>query len=226
MIKCVLFDLDGTLVDTAPDLGFALNQVRLERGLEPLPAAAIRPYASTGTRGLLKLGFDFVPDHPDYLAVRDRFLSIYRANVKRESRLFPGIPQVLVQLAKRGLKWGIVTNKGRALTDSLINGLNWPAPPAAVACADEVGKPKPDPACLLLACARAQAEPDECVYVGDAARDMEAGRRASTHTIGVTYGYTEPDSPPETWGADQLVNAPLEILSALPGTRRRGARHA
>ncbi|MGH8529217.1 MAG: HAD family hydrolase [Nevskiales bacterium] len=226
MIKCVLFDLDGTLVDTAPDLGFALNQVMLERGLEPLPAATIRPFASTGTRGLVKIGFGFGPEHADYPAIRDRFLSIYRANVARESKPFPGIPQLIAQLALRGLKWGVVTNKGREFTNRLIGSLDWPAPPAAIACADEVARGKPDPASLLLACERAGLIPAACVYVGDAARDMEAARRAGMPSIGVTYGYAELDSPPESWGADQLVNSPLEILSAVPDQRQRGVQHA
>ncbi len=225
-VKAVFFDLDGTLVDTAPDLGFALNQVRQERGLEPLPAAAIRPYASTGTRGLIYVGFGFAPEHTEYPAIRDRFLSIYRANVARESRAFPGIPQLIAQLAARGIKWGVVTNKGREFTNRLLSSLDWPAAPAAVACADEVPRGKPDPASLLLACERAGLPPAACIYVGDAARDVEAGRRAGMPVIGVTYGYTEIDSPPESWGADQLVHSPLEILSVVPDHRERGAQHA
>lgn len=222
---CVLFDLDGTLVDTAPDLGFALNQVRMERGLEPLPAVAIRPWASTGTRGLLQLGFGIGPSEAGYPEVRDRFLSIYRANVARESRAFPGVPQLLAQLAARGIKWGVVTNKGREFTNRLMSALDWPAPPAAIACADEVARGKPDPASLLLACERIGLPPAACLYVGDAARDVEAARRAGMPVIGVTYGYTEIDSPPESWGADQLVHSPLEILSAVPQQRPRGAQH-
>jgi phosphoglycolate phosphatase len=225
-VRCVLFDLDGTLVDTAPDLGFSLNQVRLERGLEPLALEEVRPWASTGTRGLIKLGFGIGPEDSGYPAVRDRFLSIYRANVVRESRAFPGVPQLIAQLAARGIKWGVVTNKGREFTNRLLSTLEWPTPPAAVACADEVPRGKPDPASLLLACERAGCGPAACLYVGDAARDVEAARRAGMPVIGVTYGYTEIDSPPESWGADQLVHSPLEILSALPDTRQRGAQHA
>lgn len=223
--RCVLFDLDGTLVDTAPDLGFALNQVRMECGLEPLAAAAIKPYASTGTRGLIRLGFGIGPEDTGYPRVRDRFLSIYRANVARESRVFPGVPQLIAQLAARGIKWGVVTNKGREFTNRLMSALEWPAQPAAIACADEVVRGKPDPASLLLACERAGVAPGACVYVGDTARDIEAARRAGMPVIGVTYGYTEIGSPPESWGADQLVHAPIEILGALPDYRPRGAQH-
>lgn len=222
--QCVFFDLDGTLVDTAPDLGFALNEVRRERGLPPLADAEIRPFASTGTRGLL--GLSFGAGHPDYKALSERFLAIYGANSTRASRPFAGILALLTALSERDIRWGVVTNKSRAFTEPLIAHIQWPVAPIAVACADEVGKGKPDPASLLLACERACVKPQHCVYVGDAYRDIEAGRRAGMPTIGVTYGYTEHDSPPQDWKADILVDTPAQILKAVLGLSSEKARHA
>lgn len=210
---CVFFDLDGTLVDTAPDLGYALNEVRREQGLPSLADALIRPYASTGTRGLLRLGFG--DHHPDYVNLRDRFLALYAANTTRASRPFPGISELLAALAAQDIGWGVVTNKSRAFTDRIMTALSWPVPPVSIACADEVGKPKPDPASILLACDRAGVDPRRCVYVGDADRDIAAGRSAGMATVGITYGYIEPHSPPMTWNADVLVDTPQAIFPAI-----------
>jgi N-acetyl-D-muramate 6-phosphate phosphatase len=226
MIRCVLFDLDGTLLDTAPDLGYALNLLRAEQQLPPLPGAAIRPLASHGARGLLRLGFGLQPGDETYEPLRQRFLALYRAHLNRHTVLFDGMAEVLGELAQRALPWGIVTNKPAWLTEPLLARMQFPSPPACVVSGDSAAHPKPHPAPLLLACERVGHAAGTCLYVGDAQRDVESGRRAGMRTLAATYGYIEDGDDPRHWGADGLIDAPRELLGWLDGLKREPAERA
>lgn len=214
-IQCVLFDLDGTLVDTAPDLHFALNQLLIEQGREPLDQASTRPYASAGARGLLRLGFGLTEKDEKYPALRQRFLDIYAANINRQSRLFDGMADSLKELYQRDIAWGVVTNKPGWLTEPLMDSLALPHPPVCIIAGDATPQPKPDPANLLLACAQCGYSVDDCIYVGDAQRDILAGQRAGMRTVAVSYGYIENGHAPGDWGADWLIDHPSELLNCL-----------
>lgn len=213
--KVVLFDLDGTLVDTAPDLGFALNELRQQRGLAPLSDAVIRPQASHGARGLLRLGFDVTPEDADFQTLRQAFLDIYEANIVRDSCLFPGMADVLSQLEGAGIRWGVVTNKPERYTVPLLRGLELIERAACVVSGDTCPQPKPHPAPMLHACHLAGAEAGECLYVGDAERDVEAARAAGMPTLIARYGYISEQDRPEEWGALGFIDTPLGLLDWL-----------
>ncbi|MGH8620835.1 MAG: HAD-IA family hydrolase, partial [Burkholderiales bacterium] len=189
MIKAILFDLDGTLADTAPDLTFALNRVRGARGLPPLPLAATRPYASQGARGLIGVGFDLHPGDPGYDALRDEFLSAYAENLCRETRLFAGMPELLDRLDARALPWGVVTNKAERFTLPLLDLLELRSRAACVIGGDTTGRIKPHPEPLLAASRAIALAPSACVYVGDDRRDVEAGQAAGMKTAVARWGY-------------------------------------
>ncbi len=212
---CILFDLDGTLLDTAPDMGRALNQLLLEQGRESLDAATIRPQVSHGTQGLLGLGFGLGPEAPGFEALRERFLTLYRATLAAETRLFPGMEQVLDALESRGMPWGVVTNKPADLAAPLLDELGLGRRSGCLVGGDTVARRKPDPLPLLHACGLVGVEPARCLYVGDAERDMIAGRRAGMATLVAAYGYLGSDDQPESWGADAIIMSPLELLDRL-----------
>jgi len=214
VIKAVLFDLDGTVADTAPDLGYAVNRMRTARGLILLPVATLRSVASLGARGLLHAGFEVTPEHPDYPAMRDEFLEIYAQNLCRDTRIFPGVLDLLDAMEARGLKWGIVTNKSERFARPLLDLLGLGGRTACIVGGDTTGKLKPHPAPLLAACHAISIVPDSCVYVGDDQRDVEAGRAAGMKTVAVRYGYLNGTSP-ETWGADALIDRPEDLLQYL-----------
>ncbi len=211
-IRAVLFDLDGTLADTAPDLAWALNQVRREQGLEPLPYDRIRPAVSHGSRALIERGFSLAPDDPRFEPLRRRLLDLYRANLARETRLFDGMDEVLAELEARGLRWGVVTNKPAWLTEPLLAALELDHRAAAIVSGDTVDQRKPHPAPLIHACELAGTDAAHCLYVGDARRDIEAGRAAGMHTLVALFGYLDEDDDPATWSADALVTTPADIL--------------
>ena len=214
MIKTILFDLDGTLADTAPDLGFALNTMRGARGLPPLAIASLRSYASLGARGLLSIGFGLMPGDEQYEAMRDEFLDAYARNLCRDTRLFAGMPALLDALEQRGLRWGVVTNKAERFALPLIAALNLAERAACVIGGDTTGRTKPDPAPLLAACRAIDATPQECAYVGDDLRDVQAGRAAGMKTVAVRYGYLN-GSDPDTWNADTIIDNPIDLLRVL-----------
>ena len=213
-IKAVLFDLDGTLADTAPDLGYVMNRMRAARGLPALPFAAMRPYTSLGARGLLGVGLDVTPGHPEYTALRDEFLDIYAANLCRETRLFPGMAELLAELERRAVPWGVVTNKAERLTYPLLELLALRSRAACIIGGDTTGRIKPDPAPLLAASDRIGIAPQHCIYLGDDRRDMEAGRAAGMTVVVAKFGYLNGNDP-ETWAADGMIDKPLELLQYL-----------
>jgi N-acetyl-D-muramate 6-phosphate phosphatase len=214
MTQAVLFDLDGTFADTAPDLAHALNLMRDARGLQHVPLDATRPVTSSGARGMLSVGFGMAPSDPDYPAMREEFLRLYEANLCSESRLFPGMPELLEQLQARGLAWGIVTNKAERYAKPLIAAL---APTMRCDCligGDTTPHLKPHPAPLLAASCALGIAPQACMYVGDDARDVQAGRAAGMATVAVRYGYLNGSSP-DSWGADAVIDHPGDLLRLL-----------
>jgi len=212
--RAVLFDLDGTLADTAPDLAYAVNCMRVSRQLPVLPVAATRAYTSMGARGLLGIGLNVTPEHPEYEAMRDEFLAIYADNLCRETRLFPGMAELLDELERRGLRWGVVTNKAERYTHPLLKLLRIDHRAACVIGGDTTGKTKPDPAPLFAATERMGIDARYCIYVGDDRRDVEAGRAAGMKTIVVKFGYLHGNDP-ETWAADAMIDAPGDLLQHL-----------
>jgi 2-phosphoglycolate phosphatase len=209
--RCVLFDLDGTLVDTAPDLGGAANAVRAKLGLEPLPLEQYRPVASAGARGLLKVALGLTPDHADFPERREGLLSYYRANLSRHSTLFPGIAELLAGFEQRGLPWGVVTNKPAWLTRPLLDELGLSARAACAISGDDVPKAKPAPDSLLLACAQLGVRAADCVYVGDDKRDIDAARAAQMPSVAADWGYLGDNGPIATWQADVIVASPAAL---------------
>ena len=214
MIQAVLFDLDGTFADTAPDLGYALNCMRKARGLETLPIAAIRPVASLGARGMLGAGFSVTPEHPGYPSLRDEFLQRYEQNLCRHTQLFPGVAELIDAIEARQLRWGIVTNKAERYARPLLDLLQVGTRAACIIGGDTTGKIKPHPEPLLAASRALAIAPGACIYVGDDRRDIEAGRAAGMGTVAVTYGYLN-GSDPATWSADAVIERPQDLLNFL-----------
>lgn len=214
-MRGVLFDLDGTLADTAPDLGWALNTLLAEHQHAPLPLTAIRPVASHGARGLIQLGFGMDRDHPDFERLRLRFLDLYDQHFAVDTVLYDGVQPLIEALAQRGLVWGIVTNKPMRFTDRLVPRLGFPVPPAAVVSGDTVGVAKPDPRPMHHAAQLAGVAAARCLYVGDAERDIQAGRASGMVTVLAGYGYIAATDTPAAWGADHNIAAPLQLVELI-----------
>jgi phosphoglycolate phosphatase len=214
-IRAVLFDLDGTFADTAPDLAYALNETLRQFGGASLPYEQIRPHVSHGATALIRLGFGLEPGTEAFEARRQVLLRVYQDNLCRDTRPFDGIPAVLDALEANALAWGIVTNKPSWLTDPLMAQLGLAERAGCVVSGDTTPTPKPHPAPILHACARLGVPPAQCVYVGDAERDVEAGRRAGAATLAATFGYLRDHEDPSAWGADALIDAPLALLDWL-----------
>jgi N-acetyl-D-muramate 6-phosphate phosphatase len=218
-LRAVLFDLDGTLLDTAPDMVGALNRLREEHSLARLPFDAVRSAVSHGAARVVKTGF---PDADDAsaLALQQRFLAIYRGALSHETRLFAGMEEVLEELAGWGMKSGIVTNKAAWLTDPLLAELGLSARFACVVSGDTVAERKPHPLPLQHAAALAGVRPDECVYVGDAQRDVQAAHAAAMPALVANYGYLRADEDSRLWGGDGYLNRPLDLLDWLKASGR------
>ena len=215
MISTILFDLDGTLVDTAPDLGHALN-IQLERhGRKPLSEATIRPFASHGSRGLIGLGFGITPSDDNFIDMRDEYLAIYDTVFMRSPVLLDGIAELLQAIENKGLKWGIVTNKPGRFTRRLIESMGLEKRAACVVSGDDAPKPKPSPETLLLACNQIGVSPQHCLYVGDAERDIQAGKAAGLKTVVALFGYIDVTDKPYEWGADALIGEPKALLDLI-----------
>ena len=215
MIKAVLFDLDGTLADTAPDLGYALNQQRIARGLSPVPLELIRTEASAGARGLLGLGFNISPSDSDYPDMREEFLDLYAARLCHDTQLFPGVSELLDQLDIRKLPWGIVTNKPARFAKPLIHLLGLSQRAACLISGGDTTHSKPHPEPLLAASHALAVAPDTCIYLGDDMRDVEASLAAGMEPVIARYGYLGNGHPPESWGARYLIDHPRELLAYL-----------
>jgi len=214
----VLFDLDGTLLDTAPDLAAALNATLQLNGREPLPFDIIRPAVSHGGRALIELGFGIEPQHPAFESLRKQLLDFYEANIAVHTTLFPGMAEVLDELENRDIRWGVVTNKPGWLTEPLLDALDLTPRSACIVSGDTLQERKPHPAPLLYACKLAGCQPAQTVYVGDAERDIEAGRNAGMRTLVALFGYLMEHDRPEQWGADALIQQPAGILEYLTAT--------
>ncbi|MCK5697396.1 MAG: HAD-IA family hydrolase [Gammaproteobacteria bacterium] len=213
MIKAVLFDLDGTFADTAPDLAGALNQLLQEEGQSPLPFNIIRPIVSHGGVALLKLGFKIDEKHTDFERLKTRLLDIYLNNIHQLTDTFEGIKELLIQLKKKHIIWGIVTNKPAWLTDPLMLQMGYSEAASTIISGDTIAERKPHPAPLLYACQQINCQPSECLYVGDAKRDITAGNAAGMTTVVALYGYIEKNDDPDTWKADSFIQHPLEIMA-------------
>jgi 2-phosphoglycolate phosphatase len=210
-----LFDLDGTLADTAPDLGLALNMQRERHGLPPLSQEAIRPYASHGSRGLLSIGFGLVPENAAFASMRDEYLTLYDEVFTSSPKLFEGMDALLGALESRGLAWGVVTNKPRRFSAPLMQALGLQDRAACLVCGDDVAQAKPAPYSLLRACGLTDSHPADCMYVGDAERDIAAGRAAGMRTVLAMYGYIDANDTPEAWAADAAIHTPLELIKLI-----------
>jgi len=210
MKRLVLFDFDGTLADTAPDLAAAANKQRHRKGLQPLPYEALRPMASQGARGLLRASLDMLPDHPEYEVCRRQFLQDYEAEMTVLTSLFPGVPELLGTLKENGYAWGIVTNKMEYLALPIVEHLGLHTECVVTVGGDTTGHSKPHPAPLLHAARQAGTDPAHCIYVGDDERDIVAGRAAGMHTVAAAYGYCAL-SEVAAWKADAVAESPAEI---------------
>lgn len=215
--RAVLFDLDGTLIDTAPDMARALNEVLAEEGRTPLAFEAVRPHVSKGSIGLLDLAYGADQPTGERERLRQRFLERYRADLASESRQFPGMDKLLADLEDADIRWGIVTNKPTWLAQPLLELLDLDARCACLVAGDTLDRRKPDPAPLLHACACLHVAPEEARYVGDDERDVAAGRAAGMATCVALFGYLGTGERPEDWGAQDLVTAPEDLWAALMG---------
>jgi phosphoglycolate phosphatase len=215
-VRAVLFDLDGTLVDSAPDLAGAGNEMRAARGLEPLPYERFRPLVGTGARGMVGVALGVQPEHADFIALRDEFLARYEARMTSGTGVFPAVEGILEALEGRGLPWGIVTNKAQRFTTPLVKALGLDRRAATVVSGDTTPHSKPHPAPLLEAARQLNLLPETCLYVGDDLRDVQAGRSAGMRTVAVSWGYLGTGEPIDAWGADHIINVPDELLK-LPG---------
>jgi 2-phosphoglycolate phosphatase len=213
--RAILFDLDGTLADTAPDLAAALNRLRREHGLAELSLEFVRPYASSGARGLLQVGFGVTPDDPPFERLRDAFLDHYETRVCADTRLFPGVPELLEAIERRGTAWGVVTNKSARFTPRIIAALGLERRAACVVCGDTTPHIKPHPAPLLHAAGQLALSPAQCCYVGDDLRDVQAARAAGMLAVAAGYGYLGTGSAPSTWNADAVIAHPLDFVALL-----------
>ena len=211
MVSTIFFDLDGTLVDTAPDLGHALNLQLIRHGKQPLADAAIRPFASHGSRGLVGLGFGITPKDDNFIKMCDEYLSLYESVFTRSPVLLPGIAELLHAIEAKGLKWGIVTNKPRRFTLPLIESMGLHKRAACIVSGDDAPQPKPSPATLLMACEQVSVKPENCIYVGDAERDIQAGKAASMKTVVALFGYIDVTDKPHEWGADMMIEIPSQL---------------
>ena len=215
MIQAVLFDLDGTLADTALDLGGALNTLLARHGLPAKSMEEIRTQASHGAAGLLKLGAGITPDHPDYAQWRTEYLDEYDSRYAQDTTLFSGVNELIAELGKRGIKWGIITNKPMRFTDKLVPKLGFIIPRAVVVSGDTCGEPKPSVKPMLYACGQIHADPQHTLYVGDAERDIQAGRNAGMKTVLAEWGYISDEDDTASWQPDYRIATPIELIGCL-----------
>lgn len=215
MIQAILFDLDGTLIDSAPDLAAAANTVRTEEGLAAMPLAELRPHVGKGARGMVGAAFGMVPGDAHFESLAARFLAHYEQGLLQRTAVFAAVQPVLDALAQRGLPWGIVTNKHSRYAQPVVAGLHGLAASRALVCGDTTPHAKPHPAPLLEAARRMGVAPDACWYVGDDERDVVAGRAAGMRTAVAAWGYIGADIRLADWQADALLQRPEELLALI-----------
>lgn len=216
-IEAVLFDLDGTLIDSAPDLGAAADKMRLDRGMPSLPYEHYRPMAGAGARGMLGVAFGLTPEHADFPALREEFFANYERCMTERTFAFDGVPELIAQLVTRGLPWGVVTNKSARFTEPLTRAMPLFSTARAVVSGDTTPHSKPHPEPLYEAARRLGLDPARCLYVGDDERDVVAGLAAGMSTVAATYGYLGQQADTKRWGAHAAINSPLQLLQLLPG---------
>jgi N-acetyl-D-muramate 6-phosphate phosphatase len=215
VIRAVLFDLDGTLIDSAPDLAGAANDMRTARGLVPRPLAHFRPMVGSGARGMVGRALDVGPDDARFAALRDEFLERYERRMTRETQVFPDMLPVLAALQSNAMPWAIVTNKAMRFGEPLVRSFGPLSSAHTLVCGDTTAHAKPHPEPLLEAARRIGLQSAQCVYVGDDLRDVQAGRAAGMVTIAAAWGYLGAGEPIEAWGADHLAQTPFDLLKLL-----------
>ncbi|MGY8869713.1 MAG: HAD-IA family hydrolase [Pseudomonadales bacterium] len=213
--EAVLFDLDGTLLDTAPDFHWVINQLLSENSLPAQPYAELRKHVSNGANAMLKAAFELSDGDNKLPSLHQQMLNLYDQHLAIDSKLFPGIESLLATLEKEQIPWGIVTNKPERFTTPILSALKLSIRSASTICPDHVKKTKPDPEPLLLACQQIQAAPQNCIYIGDHIRDIDAGNRADMFTIGALYGYINESENSDSWNANAYVKHADQILSVI-----------
>jgi N-acetyl-D-muramate 6-phosphate phosphatase len=226
VIEAVLFDLDGTLADTAPDLARTVNMMLASRGLAPVALEKVRPHVSQGARGMIMSAFAIGTGHPDFSAMRDEFLDLYAGNLCIDSRLFPGMESLLAHLDDESIAWGVVTNKMEGLARPLIDGLGLGRRAAIVVGGDTCARAKPFPDPLLFAAASMGIAPRNVLYVGDDERDVRAARAAGMPVVVAGYGYLGDGPPPELWDADAILESVADLERWIRNTSRTNSERA
>ena len=214
-IQAILFDLDGTLIDSAPDLGAAADQMRVARGMPSLSIDLYRPLAGSGARGMLHIAFGMTPEDDAFADMREEFFQIYEKRMTQDTTIFDGVPELLTGIVARKLQWGVVTNKSKRFTDPLAAQMSLFATAGAVVSGDTTPHAKPHPEHLLEAARRIGVPPQACVYVGDDERDIIAGKAAGMYTVAAVYGYLGEKQSVEQWNADDVIESPHELLKRL-----------
>ena len=214
-IQAVLFDLDGTLIDSAPDLGAAVDKMRVDRGMTSLPLAHYRHMAGAGARGMIALAFGYTPDHPDYEAMKEEFFRNYESCMTERTFAFEGVAQMIAALVGAKLPWGVVTNKSKRFAEPLTQAMPLFKSSAVLICGDTTPHAKPHPEPLLEAARRLGLDPSACIYVGDDERDIVAGHAAQMKTVAATYGYLGAQGDVEKWQADAQIQSPSELASLI-----------
>ena len=214
-IRAILFDLDGTLIDSAPDLGAAADQMRVARGMPSLPMADYRPYAGSGARGMLRVAFGMQPEDAEFPTMREEFFQNYERRMTQDTTVFDGVSDMLASIVAHQLHWGVVTNKSKRFTEPLSRQMALFASAGAVVSGDTTPHAKPHPEPLFEAARRIGVDPQDCVYVGDDERDIIAGKAAGMHTVAAVYGYLGEKQSVAHWEADDVINSPHELLKRL-----------
>ena len=214
-LQAVLFDLDGTLIDSAPDLGAAADKMRTDRGLAAYPLERYRPMAGAGARGMLDIAFGIAPGHQDFETLREEFFKNYEICLTERTFAFEGIPEVIAHILQRGLKWGVVTNKAERFAIPITLGMPLFATSSVMVGGDTTPHAKPHPAPMFEAAKRARVDPTRCLYVGDDLRDILAGKAAGMATVAASYGYLGKASEVDEWGAHAQIHRPIDLLALL-----------
>ena len=215
-IRAILFDLDGTLIDSAPDLGAAVDQMRVMRGMPSLPLDSYRPMAGAGARGMLGVAFGISPEHPDFVSLREEFFANYESCMTQRTIAFDGVAEMISQIQERKLQWGVVTNKAARFAEPLTRQMGLFESAGAIVCGDTTPYSKPHPEPLYEAARRLAVQPAHCLYVGDDERDMVAGLAAGMGSIAASYGYLGKSVDTRAWGAHAEIKSPMELLQLLP----------